>query len=70
MSGLSMATRLPIEFIVPPTTPTWLPPISMTVPHAAPSVNIVTPVATAINKAASTGDADRRRRDETEPTRT
>ena len=44
MSGLSMAIRLPIEFIVPPTTPTWLPPISMTVPHAAPSVNIVRPV--------------------------
>ena len=41
MSGFSMATMLPTEFMVPPTTPTWLPPISITAPQAAPSVNIV-----------------------------
>jgi hypothetical protein len=55
ISGLSIAARLPTEFIVAPTTPTWLRPISITVPHAAPSVNIVMPVARAMSPAASIG---------------
>ena len=58
MSGFSIAARLPTEFIVAPTTPTWLRPTSITVPHAAPSVNIVKPVATAISVAARTGVED------------
>src|SRR4029079_16978562 len=59
MSGLSIAARFPTEFIVAPTTPTWLRPTSITVAHAAPRVNIVRPVAAAISTAASTG-ADQR----------
>ena len=42
-----------------PTTPTWLRPTSITVPHAAPSVNIVMPVATAMSVAATTGVEER-----------
>src|SRR5262245_4478582 len=41
-----------------PTTPTWLRPISMTVLHAAPSVNMQEAVAKEMSTAATTGVGD------------
>src|SRR5207244_13230680 len=58
MSGFSIAARLPTEFIVAPTTPTWLRPTSLTLPHAAPTRTIVKPVATAITVSARPSDQD------------